>query len=82
MFYIINSKKRDIPWNWLNVLKILVTVALLVLSVVDLGTAINSTKDEDVANVDIYTPVIKILTFVSMPICYFVFSSKKIHGPF
>lgn len=66
VFYIINSKKRDIPWNWLNISKLFFTCCLLVLTVVDLGTGLN--KDEETYNVEIYTPVLKIFTFVSIHI--------------
>ncbi|XP_017782317.1 PREDICTED: multidrug resistance-associated protein 1 isoform X1 [Nicrophorus vespilloides] len=65
VFYIVDSKYRDIPWNILNVSKLFVNGVLLVLTISDLGYAIKGTVDENVVvyNVDIYSPVIKLLTF-------------------
>ncbi|XP_044271387.1 multidrug resistance-associated protein 1 isoform X5 [Tribolium madens] len=65
VYYILHSKRRDIPWNWLNVSKLLGTAILFVLTVTDLVTGINSasSSESDVYKVDIYTPVIKLLTF-------------------
>lgn len=67
IYYILSSKNRDIPWNWLNISKLSVTFIIIILTITDLATAINSSKSEttEVHNVDIYSPVIKILTFVS-----------------
>ncbi|XP_063922468.1 multidrug resistance-associated protein 1 isoform X1 [Zophobas morio] len=65
VYYILHSKKRDIPWNWVNVSKLLGTAVLFVLTVTDLVTSINSASSSDsgVSNVDIYTPIIKLLSF-------------------
>ncbi|XP_068898241.1 multidrug resistance-associated protein 1 isoform X6 [Tenebrio molitor] len=62
VYYILHSKKRDIPWNWVNVSKLLGTAVLFVLTVTDLVTSINS-SESDTYNVDIYTPIIKLLSF-------------------
>jgi ATP-binding cassette subfamily C (CFTR/MRP) protein 1 len=67
VYYILHSKKRDIPWNWVNVSKLLGTAVLFVLTVTDLVTSINS-SESDTYNVDIYTPIIKLLSFVSIPV--------------
>ncbi|XP_049823779.1 multidrug resistance-associated protein 1 isoform X4 [Aethina tumida] len=79
IYYITNSKKRDIPWNWLNVSKLVVTAALCVLSATDLVTSVKNAKSEDgsVPKVDIYTPVIKILSFLLSAVLL-VFNKK--HG--
>ncbi|CAH0555486.1 unnamed protein product [Brassicogethes aeneus] len=65
VYYITNSKKRNIPWNFLNVSKLVVTAALCVLTLTDLVTTYKkfSNSEEPVPNVDIYTPVVKILSF-------------------
>ncbi|XP_063535449.1 multidrug resistance-associated protein 1 [Cydia strobilella] len=64
-YYIINSKERNIPWNPLNISKLIITSLLIVLTFVDLGTTVHrfSRQEEDVFNVDYYTPIVKILTF-------------------
>lgn len=68
VYYIVNSKKRDIPWNWLNSLKLLITILLVVLSFSDIVASIAYTESEEftIHNVDIYTPLIKIISFVSI----------------
>lgn len=67
VYYILHSKKRDIPWNYLNMSKLFGTAVLFVLTVSNLVTAIKSgTSSESVyQKVDIYTPIIKLLSFVS-----------------
>lgn len=79
VYYILHSKRRDIPWNWLNVAKLLGTSILFVLTVTDLVTAINSasSSESDVYKVDIYTPVVKLLSFVSI-LELFMISSLKL----
>lgn len=74
MFYILNSKKRDIPWSFINIFKLFFNCVLIVLCISDFGVAIHRiSKEEEVFNVDIYTPLIKFLTFVSIKL--FVFNS-------
>ncbi|XP_069356357.1 multidrug resistance-associated protein 1 isoform X3 [Maniola hyperantus] len=65
-YYIINSKERNIPWNILNISKLLVTCLLILLKFVDLGVAVHksSKEEEDVFNADYYAPTVKILTFI------------------
>ncbi|XP_023935367.1 multidrug resistance-associated protein 1 isoform X2 [Bicyclus anynana] len=65
-YYIINSKERNIPWNILNLSKLLVTCLLILLKFVDLGVTVHksSKEEEDVFNADYYAPTVKILTFI------------------
>ncbi|XP_057660508.1 multidrug resistance-associated protein 1 isoform X6 [Diorhabda carinulata] len=65
IFYIYNSKRRNIPWNWLNLLKIGVTATLIVLTVSDIVTSYKTATANDsfVNDVDIYSPLLKIFTF-------------------
>lgn len=65
-YYIFDSKERNIPWNPLNITKLIITCLLIVLTLVDLGVTVHmSSQGEPVFNSDYYAPVIKILTFVS-----------------
>lgn len=68
VYYILNSKKRNIPWNFLNVSKIIVTSLLILLAFSDLVTnfAYSESDKFSVYSVDIYTPAIKLLSFVSI----------------
>lgn len=65
IFYIKNSINRDIPRSYLNVTKLILTAALIVLSFIDLCVVIAKQSNRDVYPVDYYTPAIKIATFVS-----------------
>ena len=62
----INSRDKNIPWNS-NILKPLVNILLIVLMAVDIGMAVTYSNDstKNIHDVHIYTPVIKLLTFVS-----------------
>ncbi|CAG9578809.1 unnamed protein product [Danaus chrysippus] len=62
-YYIYNSKERNIPWNALNICKLVFTFLLIVLKFVDLGVIIHKSSNEEVFDVDCYAPVVKILTF-------------------
>ncbi|XP_055548703.1 multidrug resistance-associated protein 1 isoform X7 [Wyeomyia smithii] len=62
LYYLRNSRNRNVPWSVVNVSKIVVTSALLVLTLVDLIKAIST--EGPVAPVYFYTPVIKMATFV------------------
>ncbi|XP_075974894.1 multidrug-Resistance like Protein 1 isoform X3 [Anticarsia gemmatalis] len=64
-YYILNSKERNIPWNILNISKLVITCLLIVLKFVDLGVTVHTSSKEDleVFNADYYSPIIKILTF-------------------
>ncbi|XP_034949722.1 multidrug resistance-associated protein 1 isoform X2 [Chelonus insularis] len=62
-YYLISSKKRDVPYTWKFFAKGFITVILILLSVVDLGMAIYQSYSNIVYNVDYYTPIIKIVTF-------------------
>ncbi|CAL1682835.1 unnamed protein product [Lasius platythorax] len=61
-YYLINSKRRNVPYTWLFISKQVLTVALIILSIVEIILAmyVNST----VYSVEYYTPFIKIITFI------------------
>ncbi|CAH1990666.1 unnamed protein product [Acanthoscelides obtectus] len=65
VYYILSSKKRNVPWNWFNISKLTIIVALIVLTLVDLVTAFKSAASSESAvySVDIYSPLIKIFSF-------------------
>ena len=66
VYYLLNSKKRNVPYTWLNISKQVLIGALILLSIVDLGKAIHRSTYDNVYNVDYYTPVVKVITFVSI----------------
>lgn len=57
---------RNVPWSWVNVSKLTITALLVILTFVDLGLAIGRRAESYIFPVDFYTPVIKIVTFVSI----------------
>ncbi|CAK9795197.1 Multidrug resistance-associated protein 1 [Anthophora quadrimaculata] len=63
IYYVLNSKRKNIPYTWLFISKQVLTVVLILLSIIDLGKAIHNSTDHEVYNVDYYTPIIKIVTF-------------------
>ncbi|KOB77962.1 ATP-binding cassette sub-family C member 1 [Operophtera brumata] len=64
-YYILNSKEKNIPWNPLNITKLIVTCLLIVLKFVDLGVTVHkaSADENDVFNADYFSPILKIATF-------------------
>jgi hypothetical protein len=57
---------RNIPKNFLNLSKIILTAALVVLTIIDLVYTISYEDSAIVYAVNYYTPAIKIATFVSL----------------
>ncbi|XP_053612777.1 multidrug resistance-associated protein 1 isoform X2 [Plodia interpunctella] len=67
IYYILHSKERNIPWNILNISKLVITCFLIVIKFVDLGVVVHISSQEEPAfpvySADYYSPIIKILTF-------------------
>ncbi|XP_019701146.1 multidrug resistance-associated protein 1 isoform X1 [Harpegnathos saltator] len=63
-YYILHSKRRNVPYTWLFIIKQVLTIALIILSIVDLGMAIYESTYREVYSVDYCTPFIKIITFI------------------
>ncbi|XP_066599372.1 multidrug resistance-associated protein 1 isoform X2 [Prorops nasuta] len=62
-YYLLNSKRKNIPCTWLFVSKQVLTIGLIILSCIDIGKAIHTNTYEIVYRVDYYTPFIKIISF-------------------
>jgi len=71
-YYLLNSKRRNVPYTWLFISKQVLTVGLILLSIVDLGMAIHASTYDTVHNVDYYTPVVKIISFVSITLFFII----------
>lgn len=66
-YYLLNSKRRNVPYTWLFISKQVLTIGLILLSIIDLGVAIHaSVYGRTVYSVDYCTPVVKIVSFVSI----------------
>ncbi|XP_029673301.1 multidrug resistance-associated protein 1 isoform X1 [Formica exsecta] len=63
-YYLINSKRRNVPYTWLFISKQVLTVALIILSIVEILLAMNASGHRMVYSVEYYTPFIKIITFI------------------
>lgn len=70
IYYITSSKKKDIPWNWLNIFKLSITSALCILMISDFVTSLQKSRTEVVPSVDIYTPLFKLVSLVSIHFHY------------
>lgn len=67
-YYLKASLDRNIPWNKLNITKLLFTIGLLVVTILDLIMALIKKGDDKplpLYPVDVWGPIIKIITFVS-----------------
>lgn len=64
IFYIKNSINRNVPWSVFSVSKLVLTSALILLTLVDVIIVFSNSASE-VYPVDLYMPAIKIATFVS-----------------
>jgi len=51
-YYLLNSKRRNIPYTWLFISKQGLTLGLILLSIVDLGVAIHESTYRMVYSVD------------------------------
>lgn len=65
--YMKSSINKNVPWSFLNVTKLSITIILTILSVVDLVCATNGSDAADIYPVNYSTPIIKAVTFVSLP---------------
>ncbi|XP_063235809.1 multidrug resistance-associated protein 1-like isoform X7 [Bacillus rossius redtenbacheri] len=62
-YYILHSKTRNVPWNWLNVSKLASSGALVLLSLVELGFAAKRNSEGlETYPVDIYSPLVMLVT--------------------
>lgn len=64
MYYTYVNKFSHIPWGFLNISRLVTTAALIAISLADLIVAATWGTDE-LSDVHIVTPAIKIITFVS-----------------
>eukprot|EP00102_Acyrthosiphon_pisum_P020987 XP_016658197.1 PREDICTED: multidrug resistance-associated protein 1 isoform X4 [Acyrthosiphon pisum] len=64
VYYLVHSRYRDIPWNWLNLAKLGGAAILCLLSIIDLAYAIiQYSSGMPIYSVDFYTPLVKLITF-------------------
>nr|CAD7403901.1 unnamed protein product [Timema cristinae] len=76
-YYILHSKTKNVPWNWLNISKIILTALLIVLSIADVGLVASRRSNEfEVFSVDYYTPIIRMVTF-ALTIALIVYNRKR-----
>ncbi|XP_077285788.1 multidrug resistance-associated protein 1-like [Arctopsyche grandis] len=61
---IFSSKTRNIPWSTSNIIKTIVNTLLILITCVDLIFYIYESSERSVPQVEIYTPTIKIITFI------------------
>ncbi|KAK9886064.1 hypothetical protein WA026_014848 [Henosepilachna vigintioctopunctata] len=62
VFYILNSKSRDVHWNWLNISKLSITIFLCFQSITEL--IVKAYSKEKLYSVDIFSPVITLSSYV------------------
>lgn len=72
LYYIKNSWNKNIPWGFLNISKLALTAALVLLTVVDIAYALSTLEESKFFPVYLYTPVIKIASFVLSGVLLFL----------
>ncbi|CAG2053140.1 unnamed protein product [Timema podura] len=76
-YYILHSKTKNVPWNWLNISKIILTALLIVLSIADVGFVASRRSNEfETFSVDYYTPIIRMVTF-ALTIALIVYNKER-----
>lgn len=67
VYYLLNSRRENIPWNWLNISKLGLTCLVIVVIVGELFFVITAVfSGIEVRDVDFLTPLTKGLTIVSI----------------
>lgn len=64
--YMKNSINKNVPWSFLNVIKLSITIILVLLSIADLVFSVHRNDELPVYPVTYCTPAIKAITFVSV----------------
>nr|CAD7573697.1 unnamed protein product [Timema californicum] len=76
-YYILHSKTKNVPWNWLNISKIILTAILIVLSIADVWLVASRRSNEfETFSVDYYTPIIRMVTF-ALTIALIVYNRER-----
>lgn len=66
LYYLKSTKYFNIPWGFLNISKLIFVGLLTLLSFIDLGMAVDMQESQGLRSVHIVSPIIKIITFVSI----------------
>lgn len=66
-----NSRYSDIPWNWFNLSKMLVTFVLMCMSWIDLGMVVTYKEEQGLFDVQIVTAVLNALAYILMLVLLF-----------
>lgn len=62
--YARNSKYSNIPWSWSNCTRLLLNVLLMAIAVADIVMAATWENADELFDVHLVTPAVKIITFV------------------
>ncbi|XP_073979857.1 multidrug-Resistance like Protein 1 isoform X7 [Rhodnius prolixus] len=71
IYYIYKSKNKNIPWNWRNILKLVISLLMVLICCIDLVYSLVIFGETRV--VDIFTPLIRIAaiaTYIGLVICH------------
>lgn len=66
IYYLKTTKYFNIPWSYLNIGKLSLVGLLTLLSFIDLGMAVDMQESQGLFSVHIVSPIIKVITFVSI----------------
>lgn len=71
IYYIKSSKYANIPWGFVNITRLAIPALLICLCIADLSMAAWLRDELNLHNVYMVTPVIKLITFVSVAVVHF-----------
>lgn len=69
IYYIRRSKYANIPWGFINIVRLVIPSVLICLCIVDLSMAASYRNEYNLQNVYMVSPAVKIVTFVSFSRC-------------
>ncbi|XP_055546953.1 multidrug resistance-associated protein 1-like [Wyeomyia smithii] len=72
-YKISTSRYRDIPWNWINCSKIVISTILMILSWIDLGMVVNYHNQADVFDVQILVAIFNAIAYITVIVLYYFF---------
>nr|XP_029719887.1 multidrug resistance-associated protein 1-like [Aedes albopictus] len=65
------SRYRDIPWNWFNLSKMLITFTLMCMSWIDLGMVVTYKDEQGLFDVQIVTAIFNALAYIVLMVLMF-----------
>ncbi|XP_053694450.1 multidrug resistance-associated protein 1-like [Sabethes cyaneus] len=79
-YRIATSHYRDIPWNWYNCSKMVISCLLMILSWIDLGMVVNYHNQANVFDVQILVAIFNAIAYITTIVLYYFFRKYGIRS--